>query len=374
MGNALEEHYDYLSDARRLEKFEQAVSRAVMPGDRVADIGCGFGVLGMMCLKAGAARAWGIDETSAIEIARETVARGGLADRYTCLHESSFRTELPGPVDIVICDHVGYFGFDYGIVAALGDARRRFLKPGGKVMPERIVLQVAAAQSPECRKLATAWISEPVPAEFHWLREYGVNSRHAHQFAASAIVSAPAELGTIDLRADTPDHLSFAATLEATRDCELDGLAGWFACEIFDGVWMTNSPLSAEQIRRAQAFLPFETPLAVQTGDIVEVTVAIRHEATLIAWTARVKRTGQAVRQSTWASAILDPKDRTPPAARVPQLSRAGEARRALLALIDGQATNAEIERAMLRDHPDLFPSREQIERFVRSELNRSSQ
>ena len=60
MGNALEEHYDYLSDARRLEKFEQAVSRAVMPGDRVADIGCGFGVLGMMCLKAGAARAWGV--------------------------------------------------------------------------------------------------------------------------------------------------------------------------------------------------------------------------------------------------------------------------------------------------------------------------
>ena len=147
MGNALEEHYDYLSDARRLEKFEQAVSRAVMPGDRVADIGCGFGVLGMMCLKAGAAHAWGIDETPAIEIARETVARGGLADRYTCLHESSFRAELPGPVDIVICDHVGYFGFDYGIVAALSDARRRFLKPGGKVMPERIVLQVAAAQS-----------------------------------------------------------------------------------------------------------------------------------------------------------------------------------------------------------------------------------
>lgn len=373
MGGALEEHYNYLSDGIRLERFEEAIARAVAPGDTVADVGCGFGVLGLLCLKAGASHVWGIDESQAIEIAREAMARSGFADRYTCLHEASFRVELPEPVDIVICDHVGYFGIDYRIVETMSDARRRFLKPGGKVIPGQIVLHIAAVQSSGCRALADAWATEQVPAEFHWLREYGVNTKHPYDFAEDELASSPAELGRVDLYDECPDLLAFSARLEIDRTCELDGLAGWFACEIFDGVWMSNSPLAPDKIKRTQVFLAFATPLSVEAGDSVEVTVSVRHDVQLISWTARVPRTGQSARHSTWSSAILDPKDRLPPGERVPQLSSAGEARRALLALIDGRATNAEIEQAMLRDHSDLYPTPEQIARFVRVELNRST-
>jgi len=125
MGNALEEHYGYLSDAVRREKFERAVARAVKPGDTVADVGCGFGIFGLMALDAGASHVWGVDRSDAIEIARETMRRNGLAGRFTCLRETSFEAELPEKVDVVICDHVGYFGFDYGIIRLLDDARRR---------------------------------------------------------------------------------------------------------------------------------------------------------------------------------------------------------------------------------------------------------
>lgn len=350
------------------------MARAVGPGDAVADIGCGFGILGLMCLKAGASHVSGIDQTPAIEIARETMSRYGLTDRYTCHHESSFRVELPERVDIVICDHVGYFGIDYGIIRTIGDARRRFLKPGGKVLPERIVLHAAVAQSPECRKLAQGWDSEPVPAEFHWLREYAVNAKHSRFLEPAELASASAELGTIDLREESPDLLSFSAELLVDRAGELDGLAGWFACEIFDGVWMTNSPLAPDRINRPQAFLPFGEPLTVITGDRLEVTVSVRHEESVISWAVRVSRTGQSVRRSTWASKILDPRDRVPPAEGVPQLGPTGEARRALLELIDGQRSHAEIERAVMRDHANLYPTAEQVLRFIRAELNRSTQ
>jgi protein arginine N-methyltransferase 1 len=273
-----------------------------------------------------------MDATQAIEIARETMRQAGFAERYTCLHESSFRAELPEPVDIVICDHVGYFGVDYGIVSVIGDARRRLLKPAGKVIPGRIVLQAAAVQSPACRKLADGWAGEPVPAEYHWLREYGVNEKYAHAFEATALASAPAELGTIDLREESLDLLSFSARLPVDRAGELDGLAGWFECELSDGVWMTNSPLASDRINRPQAFLPFGEPLAVLAGDHLEVTVSVRHDDSVISWSARVPRTGQSARQSTWASKILDRRDRVPPAERIPELGPTGEARRTLLA------------------------------------------
>ena len=373
MGDALDEHFNYLSDPVRLERFEAAVARAVRRGDRVADIGCGFGILGLLCLKAGAARVWGIDRTDAIEIARETMARSGFADRYTCIHDSSFRVDLPERAEVVICEHVGYFGFDYGIVRTLGDARRRFLKPGGKIIPGQIALQVAAAQSPECRKLAEAWASQPVPAEYHWLRDYGVNTRHPRDFAPDEFASPPAELGRIDLGADNPEQFSFKTRLEIARDAALDGLAGWFACEIADDVWMTNSPLADDRINRTQVFLPFASPLPVTAGDAIEVAVSIRHEDSLIAWTARVERTGQTARQSTWKSTILLPQDKVPAAKRIPHLTGIGAARKTLLELVDGDATYGEIAAAMQAAHPSLFPTGEEIARFVRMELARSA-
>jgi type I protein arginine methyltransferase len=373
VGNTLGEHHDYISDRNRSEKFEQAIARAVRPGDSVVDVGCGFGILGLMCLKAGAAHVWGIDRTEAIEVARETIRRAGFADRYTCLHESSFRAELPQQVDMVICDHVGHFGFDYGIVEVLADARRRFLKPGGKVLPARIVLQVAAVRSAACRAKAEAWSAEPIPEEYRWLREYGVNIRHSYDFTADEIASAASELGTIDLREDCPDSFSFCASLTIDRAGELDGLAGWFACEIAEDVWMTNSPLAEDKLQRAQVFLPFGDPLSVGAGDTVEVTISARHENALITWSARVARTGQTVRQSTWKSTILHPADKVPDAERIPRLSELGAARKTVLAQIDGRATLAQIEQAVLEAHPTLFPSTGEIERFVRTELQRSS-
>jgi len=373
MGNALAEHHEYISDRVRSETFRRAVSLAVEPGDTVADLGCGFGVLGLMCLQAGASRVWGVDCTEAIEIARETMRRAGFADRYDCLRESTFLAELPEKVDVGICDHVGYFGFDYGIIRILADARRRLIKPDGRVVPARIVLEAAAVQSAGCREKTDAWDGDAIPTEFRWLRDYAVNTRHPYDFDVEELASRPAKLGTIDLRTDSSEKLSFSATLAVDRDCELDGLAGWFACELADDVWMTNSPLAEGRIQRSQAFLPFATPLPVEAGDRVEITVSARHEDALIAWTARVPRTGQSVRQSTWGSTILDPLDRLPAAERYPRLNAVGEARRSLLALIDGNATNADIEQAMLRTYPGLFPSPELMARFVRSELNRST-
>ncbi|MEO6387293.1 MAG: 50S ribosomal protein L11 methyltransferase [Croceibacterium sp.] len=373
MGSALEEHYSYLSDGIRLERYEQAVALAVMPGDSVADIGCGFGILGLMCLKAGASHVWGIDETPAIQIAAEAMARSGFDDRYTCLHESSFKSELPAPVDVLICDHVGYFGFDYGIIKTMGDARRRLLKDGGKILPQQIRLEVAAVQSDSCRELANAWAKAPVPADYRWLREYGVNTKHGRDFLADELVARPETLGTIDLREDGPDALSFFVQLDILRGCDLDGLAGWFACEIFDGVWMTNSPVAPARIKRSQAFLPFASPLSVIKGDKLEVNMSVRHEENIISWSARVARTGQASRQSTWASTILDPRDRTPPAESAIELSREGEARRDLLGMVDGRLTGEEIELEMLARYADLYPSIDLVAAFVRSEICRSA-
>ena len=86
----LDEHLGYIADRVRSERFRQAIARTIGPGDCVVDAGCGFGVLGLMCLQAGAAHVWGIDQTAAVTIARETMDRAGFGTRYTCIRESTF--------------------------------------------------------------------------------------------------------------------------------------------------------------------------------------------------------------------------------------------------------------------------------------------
>ena len=126
----LDEHLGYVDDAIRLEQFRSAIAQVVHPGGRIADLGCGSGVLGLLCLQAGASHVVAIDSSAMIEVARQTMARAGLADRCTFIHARSHRAMLPEHTDVVICDHVGFFGFDYGIVHTMQDARRNRGVPG----------------------------------------------------------------------------------------------------------------------------------------------------------------------------------------------------------------------------------------------------
>src|SRR5208282_2641800 len=139
----LEEHLGYVADSIRLAQFRTAIARVARPGWSIADLGCGTGILGLLCLQAGVARVFAIDSTAMINVARQTLTRAGYGDRCVFVHGHSQRVELAETVDLVICDHVGYFGFDYGIMRTLRDARR-FLKPEGLLIPRRICLRIAA--------------------------------------------------------------------------------------------------------------------------------------------------------------------------------------------------------------------------------------
>jgi SAM-dependent methyltransferase len=362
----LNEHLGYIADRVRLAQFRASIARVLNPGDFVADLGCGSGILGLLCFEAGAGRVIAVDNTSMIEVARETLSRSGWEGRALFIQGHSQRLELAERVDLAICDHVGYFGFDYGIVQTLQDARRRFLKPGGRLIPARIRPQLGAVESDICRYKAEGWRADGVPPEFHWLRQHTVNAKHAIELPRKALLGKAAELGDIDLYADNPDFFSWTAELRIERDGVMHGLAGWFECELAEGVWMTNSPLSERRIDRPQAFLPIDEAVLVKAGDLLKATVMTRPADHLIAWVVEFPATGQRFSHSTWQGILFAPEDlfRAHPE-RVPRLNREGQARIIVLGYCDGRRTARDIQDAVLREHPDIFPSREEISRFV---------
>ncbi len=370
----IHEHLGYVSDGVRLKQFKAALAKVIKSGDRVADLGCGSGVLGLLCLQAGASHVVEIDDSAMIEIARESLVRAGQGDNATFIRGKSSQIELPERVDVVICDHVGYFGFDYGIIEFLQDARRRFLKPGGTLIPSKIRLNIAAVGSQQCSELALGWRDEKIPPEFNWLSSYSINAKHAVNLARDDVLCPPAVLGEIDLYADNPEFFTWGAELRIERDTVMHGLAGWFECELAENVWMTNSPLAETPIQRPQAFFPIGDAVQVKGGDVVKATLMARPAEHVIAWTVEFPATGQRFSHSTWQGMLLSPEDllRSNPN-HVPQLSRAGQARMTVLGYCNGTRTARDIEQAVLSDHPDLFPSPTEISHFVFHVLGRDT-
>jgi hypothetical protein len=277
---------------------------------------------------------------------------------------------LPEPADLIICDHVGYFGIDYGLVELMADARRRFLKPGGRMIPGRLRLHLAAIESPRCHGLATGWARPEVPPEFHWLQDLGTNNRYAVDLTAEEVLhSTP--LGEIDLREDQPPFFSWSCELELPRDGVMHGLAGWFECELAEDVWMTNSPLSEAAIDRHQAFLPLREPLHVGKGDRIKATVMIRPSDNLLAWDVQHMATGQRQAMTTWKGDLLtDTRLKRAHPEHVPVPNRYARALSVVLGYCDGQRTLAEIRALIAEHHPDLLPSPQETERFVTSVTN----
>lgn len=369
MSDVLAEHIEYLTLPGRNARYREAIAATIRPGDRVADLGCGVGVLGLFCLEAGAAEVWGIDSSDAIHLARDVMARAGFADRYHCIAESTFRTVLPELVDVLICDHVGFFGFDYGIVRLMQDARRRFLRPGGAIIPRALNLTVAGVSSDDCLAKVNGWTQDIVPEQYRWIDQLSRNVRHNYGFSADELIAAPASLGHIDLADDEPELYRFDAVLVAERAGRFDGLAGWFDCQLAGEVWMTNNPLAAESIRRSQAFLPAQESFAVEPGDEIRVGLRFRADDTMISWTIQPPAGLPRQQMSTFNSTILTPADLVKQPDRSLTLSSEGRARAFVLAQVNGQRSGNEIAAKVLAEWPDMLPSEQAVRDFVTSVL-----
>lgn len=375
VSDALQEHIGYISIKGRFELFQTAFASTIRSGHTVADLGCGVGILGLQCLRAGASRVYGVDSSEAIYLARETMDRAGLKERYQCMPGSTFNVELPERVDALVCDHVGYFGFDYGIIAMVRDAAARMLKPGGTIVPDRLRLFAAGVSSPKLRTVASAWNDDRVPEEYHWLDGLSRNSKFAATVAADALISSAQFIGEVNLRAQGPEFFTFSTDLVIEQSGLFDGIAGWFDCHLGGDTWMTNSPVEDRAIDRSQAFLPVLEPFMVEAGD--RIGFSLRFDATgeMIAWSftppPNGHNPGKPQKLSTFHSVILAPNDLAGNQQKPVSLSKKGEARAFVLSQVNGERSLQEIVKNVLAERPDMLPSEAAISEFVEAVVKR---
>nr|AEH26538.1 polyketide synthase [uncultured Acidobacteria bacterium C5] len=264
-------------DERRNHSYKVAIQQSVK--DKVVvEIGTGKeAILARFCVEAGARKVYAIEiGDEAFRDASALVARLGLQDTIELIHGDATRVELPELADVCVSEIVGPIGGCEGAAVLINDSRR-FLKPGGIMLPARSVTTIAAATLPDSLLLNPGFNEVPgsyVPRIFDEIgRPFDVRLC-VKNFDNTHLISSVAVFEDLDFNRPIPLEDTHTIDIVVEKNARLDGFI----------VWLNLHTIAGEVIDTLQyeycwlpVFLPvFDPGVRVTIGDRIEATIERR--------------------------------------------------------------------------------------------------
>lgn len=234
-----------MADARRVSHFDQAIRAAVRPGDVVADVGCGPGLLALLAWRAGAAKVYAVerDETVAL-LAQRIVEANGAQDVVQVIKGDARTIDLERPVDLIVSETLGNFGIDEGTCESVSHFAQRNLKPGGRFIPESLdILLVPVQYRNEFRgvwRRRTRGVDFSPAIDLPSLKVANLCTLRRRQKEHCA----PVVLRHVSFGAGGADEAldSFRARMEISQSGCLDGFVGFFRAHLIADLELCNYP------------------------------------------------------------------------------------------------------------------------------------
>src|SRR6267142_228296 len=358
--------FDYgemLADHRRCSAYSKAISASVHSGDAVLEIGCGPGLFSLLACRAGARRVYAIDSEEIVHHARELAAANGFADRMEFLQSDSRKVQLPEPMNVIISDVRGSLPLFSHAIASIEDARRRFLCPGGIVIPARDTLKAAIINAAEYySRLTLPWRACESGIDLSRSLLLILNGCYTTNFTADQVLTECKSWGVLDYQSGVAANAAAELCFEVPQAGTGHGICVWFETELADGIGFSTAPSGARSVY-GQRFFPWPQAVSLEVGQEIEVSLHANLVDDDYIWRWETKMAGNGkdadrfFQQSTFQGANFTPQSlRRRAADFVPFLSGEGEANRWMLQAIDGKSSLQEIAQAAAKKFPQIFP------------------
>ncbi|MDP9034833.1 MAG: 50S ribosomal protein L11 methyltransferase [Myxococcota bacterium] len=266
--------YDYarmIAMEHRMGAYVRALEAAVRPGSVVVDIGTGTGIFALVACRLGARRVYAIDTSELVAVGRELALENGCAERIVFLRDDARNVQLPERADVIVSDLRGTTPLYGHHLAVIANARDRFLKPGGVLIPARDRLMVAVFERPDFYERALGPTDGPLGITLDALRSrlrHTVLSDWLTPLRAADVVSSAEAWLTLDYSTvrSGATHAG-RADLVVERESVGHGLCLWFEALLFEGQGYSTAP--GQEYGRF--VLPWPRPVALAPGDRVAV-------------------------------------------------------------------------------------------------------
>lgn len=278
-------HRTIVGDRVRNEAFYQALTRAIEPGKTiVADIGSGTGIMGFLAAKLGAKKVYMYEQGDIIGVS-QTVAADNKIKNIEFLHGSSTAFADVPMVDVIVSETLGNYALEEHIISTLADARR-FLKPGGTLIPGRIRQFAAPVVTNGFHHELCLWDDVGYGLDFKAAKEMGFNNIYVRTFAKDDLLEPALCWDDIDLSQDNDSSRQGDVSWTLTSDASVTGLAVWWSCDLIPGISLSTAP-GAPKTHWEQLYFPVKDIIQAQTGDTIMADIASAsspEEGTIISW------------------------------------------------------------------------------------------
>ncbi|KAJ6252260.1 arginine methyltransferase 1-related [Anaeramoeba flamelloides] len=267
-------HEEMLQDQIRTGSYCRAIlkNKALFKDKIVMDVGCGTGILSMFAAKAGAKRVIGIECSGIIEQARQIVKENGYSDIIKLVHKKCEDiVELPDgieKVDIIISEWMGYCLFYESMLNTVIYARDRWLKKGGKIMPNKSSLFISGCIDQDFITDKISFWNNVWGFKMNCIKKLIYLEPLVDIIDQSSIVTNSSILKSIDLNTITVEDLSFNVPFELTSKYtdNINAFVTYFTYTFDDCdeiVFVSTSPNSPETHWKQSIFY-LQKPFRVQ--------------------------------------------------------------------------------------------------------------
>lgn len=247
------QHEAMLADSERVEKYFQGIQKNIKAGDIVVDIGAGTGILSFFAARS-ADTVYAVEHAEVIEVAKK-ICEANEIKNIKFLKCNSRDLNLPGKADVILHEQIGGENpLSENMIANLLDARRRLLKPGGRIVPGKFEIFIEPIQLKDEYVIPFIWEMQIKHIDFKsMLPSSGPMSghkitRHQRRTIGPTMVERclcdPKPIIRFDLEVmnedDIPKRLHYNNI--AVRDGRIDGLCIYFKAIFDDEIFIETAP------------------------------------------------------------------------------------------------------------------------------------
>ncbi|MDA7519408.1 50S ribosomal protein L11 methyltransferase [bacterium] len=269
-------HGSMLRDEVRCKAFRDALEEVVTPDSVVLDIGAGTGILSIFAAQAGAKQVYAVERSPVAQAAKEIISRNGLSDRITVIQGEMETLELPEKVDVIVSEWLGGYGVDENLLPIVIQARDRWLKPGGVMIPGTTTSWMVPAYDDYLQEEIEFYDSQPYGVDLSLVSEDSQRRTgpSCHHVRPEDLACEAELMWTVNSHTCTEAESSgtFEAKLEFISTCEgeINVLAAWFETKSAKTVELSNAP-HCPDTHWGRTVFPIGKTIHVERGTVIKV-------------------------------------------------------------------------------------------------------
>jgi protein arginine N-methyltransferase 1 len=299
-----------IADRVRIGAYADALRRVITTDSVVVDLGTGTGIFALLACRFGARRVYAIEPSDAIQVAREIAAANGFAERIEFRQAMSTEITLPERADVIVSDIGGVLPWFQTHLPSIADARRRFLAPGGALIPQQDAVWAAVVEAPDLyARHAAPWEDCGFDLDMAPARRLAVNTFKRGEVTADRLLTEPRRWALLDYGRVDDSNIQALVRWPISRAGTGHGIVVGLDRTLAEGIRLSNAPERSDAVGPDSiyqtVFFPWWSPVRLVAEDQVEVEL----RATLV--------NGSYI--WCWNTSIVDPRQPSAVKARFSQ-------------------------------------------------------